>query len=419
MAVMLLLLYILAACTPLAQPGPAPSGTLPANQTAAPTVRPARTATFTPVIPSPSVTPTSAIRVQPDDLQGQILVFWHPFQSVKQAQLEQMTAEFNQQNEWGIRVQAVSQEAWGILDERVRQGSAAQPDVLLGYNTQALQWDVGGWLLADLGLYVNDPIWGLTAKEISAYYPTIWAQDYVPDGMLNGKAQPGGKRLGLPFYRTATLLAYNAAWGRKLGFSQPPRTAGEIQAQACAAAQAAAKDPENAIPGSGGLLVTDGAGLLSSLIFAFGGEIARPDRSGYQFDTPLARQAVEYLGQLAANGCVWRSPEVSAVQAIGQRQALFVTLSSAELAAVQAGLQAQGFADEWQVLPFYSPEGQPVVGVYGPALLVTQSLPERQLAAWLFVRCCPARPTWLPGLPPAANCLFLGRLRSHCLSGAI
>ncbi len=305
-------------------------------------------------------------------------------------------AEFNRSNEWGIKVNAVSQEGWGTLDEKMRQVNSdpVQPDILVGYNTQALQWDLGGWLLVDQALYVSDPLWGLPPAEIKGFYPTIWAQDFVPDGMLDGKASPGGKRLGLPWYSTSTVLLYNLTRGAELGFAQPPRTSDELKKQACAAAQAFAKvepgsaqgQDSSAAPGAGGWLVTDEASLLSSLIFAFGGEIARPDRTGYQFDTSEARQAVLYLHQLYTGGCVWRDAETSSLQAFGERKALMVAVSSAELGAVRSGLAELDFEDEWIVLPFYSPQGQPVVDVYGPALLITQSDPERQLASWLFVR---------------------------------
>ena len=386
----MLAVLMLVSCTQETQTPISPTPTpAPDLKTPTPTRKAIKTPTPTSVQPTP--TPTRSILVEEKDLQGQKLTFWHPYRGEEQEKLNQMVSEFNRTNAWGITVRAVSQAAWGVLDEKMRQLStdSVRPDIVVGYNTQALQWDLGGWLLIDQSRYISDPVWGLPQAEVKGFYPALWAQDFVPDGMLAGKPSPGGKRLGLPWYNATTLLFYNASLGRELGFTHPPQTTSELKAQVCAAAQAAGKTGEGntpSTPGSGGWLVTDEASLLSSLIFAFGGELARPDRTGYQFDTPEARQAVQYLYQLYAAGCIWRDADVNSLQAFGERKALLVAVSSAEIGSAPAIFAEMGFKDGWLVLPFYSPTGQPVVNVYGPALLITQSDPARQLAAWLFVR---------------------------------
>ncbi len=48
--------------------------------------------------------------------------------------------------------------------------------------------------------------------------------------------------------------------------------------------------------------------------------------------------------------------------------------------------QHAGSTDRWTVLPFPSPAGAPVISSYGPAFEIFSSTPERQLAAWHFLR---------------------------------
>lgn len=383
----------LTACSQVTSSPVVPTQTdMPAGATPSPTRAP-QMKTPTPTRVTPTVTPTSAIQVRFSELKGQKIIFWHPYQGEAQNLLEKLTGQFNQENEWNITVSASSQGNWGSFEEQMRQvnGSNTQnPDILVGYNNDALIWDSGGWLLTDQADYVNDPLWGLPDKQIEAYFPAIWAQDFVPDGMMNGQAAEGGKRLGLPWYQSATLLLYNTSWAKDLGYKNPPRTLAEIQTQACAAAKwepSGTRTPlaAAAVTRAGWLLSGDGS-VFSSFVFAFGGEIARPDRSGYQFNTPESQKALEYLYRLYAGGCAAKSADGDMFQAFIERRALFITVSSAEVSAAQAAFAEAKFKDDWISLPFYSLEGQPVVDVYGPALLITQSNPARQLAAWLFVR---------------------------------
>jgi ABC-type glycerol-3-phosphate transport system substrate-binding protein len=67
------------------------------------------------------------------------------------------------------------------------------------------------------------------------------------------------------------------------------------------------------------------------------------------------------------------------------RSALFITGDLTEAAALSATLTRLGSTDEWTMIPFPGPEAQAVT-VYGPSYTLLESTPERQLAAWLFVR---------------------------------
>jgi hypothetical protein len=116
-----LALVLLVACNPLAprvvlvtpdrtQPGKAASST----------PRP-RAFTQTPITSIPERTPTSTVHVEASQLNGLRLLFWHPFSGERQVQLEKMAAAFNNQNDWGIRVQLKAWNGWGELDEQARQ----------------------------------------------------------------------------------------------------------------------------------------------------------------------------------------------------------------------------------------------------------------------------------------------------------
>lgn len=383
-----LAMALIVACNPLAPRVVlvTPDRTQPGSA-ASPTPR-SRTNTQTPPTSVPAPTPTSTVHVEASQLDGLRLLFWHPFSGERQAQLEKMAVAFSRQNDWGIQVQLKAWNGWGEMDEQVRQIPVAKekPDLAVGYNDQVLRWDGGGYLFVDLDEYVDDPQWGLTAEERQAFYPAIWAQDYVPDGLVRGQLALGGRRLGLPWHRSGLFFFYNTTWGRELGFRTPPSSPAELLEQACTAAEANLQDADSANNGTGGWLVTSEPGLLASWIFAYGGEIARPDRTGYQFNTPEARQALDALYEFYASGCAWTGLEVDPHEAFASRQALFVVDSLVGETDIDAALEYADNQDDWLLLPFFSPSGEPVIDVSGPSLLLARTTPERQLASWLFAR---------------------------------
>lgn len=394
----LLILALLASCNPLSPkivvltPGSSrPGATASAMPHRGVPTQPKLVGTATPV-------PTSTVQVSAEELDGLKLVFWHPFSGARQKQLMKMVEAFNRQNEWGIQIQLKAWNGWGELDEQARllPVSKEKPDLMVGYNYQVLRWDSGGYLFVDLDNYVDDTQWGLTAEERQVFYPAIWSQDFVADGMIRGQQVPGGRRLGLPWYQSGLFFFYNATWAGELGFKSPPNNPAELLAQACAAAEVNRKDANRTNDGTGGWLVTSEPGLLAAWIFAYGGEIARPDRKGYQFNTAEARQAVEDLYEFYDSGCAWTDLEVDPHEAFADRKALLVVDSLVNETDFDNALHRAGSQDKWVLLPFYSPAGEPVVDVTGPGLLVSQTTPERQLASWLFVR-------WMVSAPNQAD----------------
>jgi ABC-type glycerol-3-phosphate transport system substrate-binding protein len=180
------------------------------------------------------------------------------------------------------------------------------------------------------------------------------------------------------------VLFYNQSWARELGYPNPPTTPEDFRVRACAAAESIARQGDKSNLGKGGWLITPQPGALAGWIYAFGGGITNPEAAGYLFSTPETRQAFEYLKGLQESGCAWFETGVEVQNEFANRHALFVVGSLFDIPSQQAAFAQAGSADEWMVVPF--PSGnQPVVDTYGPSLLIMQSTPAQQLAAWLVV----------------------------------
>lgn len=376
----LISLALLAAC----------AGSKTALSTAQATQKKLPTAAIT-VLPSKSVktslppTPTQA-SPQPAvtvDLQRQLIQFWYVRAAGAEDLAQKLVEEFNKTNRWGIRVEAVSHDSSGVMDEALVSALQEKklPALLAGYSHDLQYWNAEGILLVDLQAYIDDPAWGLSSGDQQDFYPVIWAQDVLTQ--TGTKQRP--VRFGLPWYRTGLVMLYNQSWAKELGFDTPPTTPSQFRQQACAAAKANREDADKENNGTGGWLVDRQPSALLSWIFAFGGQVEQSGQQGYQFDSPGSADALTYIHELYTQGCAWWLEELNQKEIFVNREALFTTESLQDLVEQQAAFRKAGSEDAWMVLPFPSRQGGSL-DVFGPSLAVLKSTPEKQLAAWLFAR---------------------------------
>jgi multiple sugar transport system substrate-binding protein len=361
---------------------------------------------LTPTATAPAITPTpaSAISVDPQRLALQTVRLWHPWQNQAGEEMASLVDEFNASNEWGIVVEAQSfldlDQLW--LETTVAGGHSPEsgnaPDLAVGYPHQILALDAITPLV-DLAEYIQDPTWGLNSQDQADFLPVF------------GEVEAAGKRrLGFPALRSGQVLYYNQSWAQELGFSAPPATPDELAEQACAAYQANLNDenPEN--DGTGGMIIsTQYAGTLGWLK-AFGAPVTREDGSGYELNTPQTDQALRFLRDLFDRGCAWLPESDFAETEFAAREGLFYTGTVTGIPYQSEMMTRQENNDSWTVLPFPSPGAQPVMPVFGPSYTLLPSTPEKQLAAWLFVR-------WLA--QPENQARWIEATDSLPLSGAV
>lgn len=346
---------------------------------------PPQAATKTPisVTPTPEKSPTleAGLKINPQDLAGMEIEFWHLWHGDSGALIQELVQEFNQKNEWGIKVNS---EYRGNLDQIAADVDRAiengeVPDVVTGISYQAQHWDEKGDLV-DYAQLINNPEWGWTKDEIEDFYEPFQKQKLS-----------NGKWLGVPAQRTGQVLFYNSDWANELGFEQPPESPQAFKEQACAAAQANNLDQDQTNDGSGGWLISTDYPSLLGWIFAFDGEIVsqdalEPDGDVYLFNTPEMVSTFSYLKDLYDSGCAWHGENQIPDPEFVERRSLFVSGNVTEISNLSEALKKAGNRDRWQALPFPSPESRNTFNVYGPDFEIFSSFPERQLAAWLFVK---------------------------------
>jgi len=312
------------------------------------------------------------------DPTGQKIVFWHNHTRGRQQALQTIVQEFNHTNPYRI---TVTQEYQGRYEDIFHKtlgvlNTPDVPDLVVAYQNQAATYQLGGALL-DLTSLVNSPKWGLSQEEQDDFFPAFFRQDLFPTFQ--------NARLGLAPNRSTEVLYYNAAWLRELGHDAPPTTPEAFKVMACQAA----KTPFSQAIGAGGSMgyaFDLDASRLASWIFALGGDIFDAQKLAYTYNSPAAQQAVTFLRELFAAGCAATVSEPFGDQTdFSTGRLLFTTGSSSALPFYQDAVD-KGARFAWSVaaLPHTTPT--PVMNVYGASVSLPKTMPQRQLAAWLFVK---------------------------------
>lgn len=311
------------------------------------------------------------------DLEDIELVFWHSWSGAAEERIDEIIKAFNESNEWGISVESSYQ---GDYDQSYENLSLSleddtRPDIVVGYIYQVSALEAPEEVFTELDKYVNDPIFGLNDEERSDFFPVFWDQNIIADRVV-----------GIPAQQSGQLLYYNESWAGELGFSSQPSTPAEFKRQACAASRANKQDDDPYNDTTGGWIISTDYSVMLGWLYAFGGEIIKPDGEGYQFNAQEVEDALDFLRDMYDDGCSWLSDSQLPESEFANRQGLFASGSVAGIPHQEAAFVNAESSDEWTVIPFPSPHGEAIIDVYGPSFQILNKDETKQLASWLLIK---------------------------------
>lgn len=356
-SIVLLIGSLLAGCIGPAAPGSKPTPTAVAG-------------TATEIAP----TPTPTIKVDPANLKGVDIVFMYPWTGEVQIAVEKMVAEFNANNEWGIRVTTSAPGSSSALSEAVSLSlqNFAPPEVIAAPIDYLLRLNQTEKIVTDLTPYASSPEWGLTADDISYFSRIIWQQDVV-----------NGIRYGIPAQRTAKVLVYNKTWADELGFTELPTTPQIFEQQICDVSGKMKLDGTTANDGMGGWLIDYDGLSVASWLTAFGSDYGKS--KSIVFNNSSTISALQFLRGLQDNDCAWLGSKTAPYEYFAKRQTLVYIADLEEMFQQTNAQKLAESTDEWMALPFPSKDGSFILA-QGPSYAVLATSETRKLAAWLFVR---------------------------------
>jgi multiple sugar transport system substrate-binding protein/sn-glycerol 3-phosphate transport system substrate-binding protein len=304
------------------------------------------------------------------------ITFWHQHSGDRETELLKVVDEFNATNEYGITLTAEYAGGYGDIFTKMLPilNTPEVPDVVVAYQNQAATYQLAD-ALWDMNEIIDDPTWGMPQEDQDDFFPGFFAQDIYPTF--------DNARLGLPPNRSMEVLYYNMDWLTELGYDAPPATPEEFKEMACAAAA----NPYSGATaeGSMGYELSIDASRFASWSFAFGGNVFSASDNEFTYDDPAGIQAWEFVQSLFADGCATIVTESYGDQTdFGAGTLLFTVGSSSGLPYYDSAV-AEGANFNWSVaaLPH---TGDPVQNIYGASVSIPKSTPERQLAAWIWLK---------------------------------
>ncbi len=309
------------------------------------------------------------------DPTGQQVTFWYQHTRERETALQELIAEYNENNEHGIVVKGEYAGAYSDIYNKMVVGiqGDALPSLVVAYQNQAMAYYRDGGIV-DIAPYMNSPKWGLSADEKSDFIQSFLEQDFI-----------GGAQVGFPPNRSLEVFYYNVDWLRELGFDSPPRTWDEF-AQMCRLARdnpfSRSEDKDRSL----GFLIEAEASRLASLVFTRGGDLVDETSSRYTLETPAMRGALSMLRGLMEDGSIeLMGEEYGDQREFAAGQVLFILRSSSGLPFVTSAVE-DGLDFTWTVTYPPNEVEEPIINVYGASVSLCKTTPQQQLAAWLFIK---------------------------------
>lgn len=309
------------------------------------------------------------------DPSGQTISFWHQQDQFRSSILKEMINEFNATNKWAITVVPVVHQTYGEIFQKLLPvlNTEEVPNLVLAYQHHAAAYHEAGGLL-NLESLLESAIWGILSEDRRDFYTPILEQDrfHFFDG----------NRLGFPIQRSTDVLYYNADLLDELGYQEPPTTPDEFREMTCATKGLTKPSGETV---TGYQFYID-ATRFSSWMFAFGGEIFDMDRNQFLLNSSISSSTISFLQDLIESGCATTvTDRITSQTAFSEGSLLFMIDSSFHLPTI-SNLVENAADFNWAVAPFPSTSENPVQNLFGASVSIPVSTPEKELAAWLFIK---------------------------------
>ena len=306
------------------------------------------------------------------DPSGAVVTYWFQHSGKREEALQAMIKDFNETNEWGITVNGEYQGRYNDVYNKMITAIAGGvlPNLVVAYQNQAAAYQVSD-ALADMAPYVKDPKWGL-GDELDDYFEGFLSQDV--------SSQFGGMRLGFPPNRSLEVMYYNADWLNQVGISKAPKNWDQFYE--------AVKKATNPGAGKYGYAIRTDASNVYAMIIGRGGEIAKKDGSGYNFNTREFKDSMRFMKKIYDDGYGKKIAERYGEQTdFANRTVLFTMASTSGLLYYGRAVKGSEKGEfNWNVAAIPHTTAKAVLDVYGASVSIPKTTPEQQLAAWLFVK---------------------------------
>lgn len=242
------------------------------------------------------------------------------------------------------------------------------PDMAVAYPNQVAEYQQAS-VIVPLDDYVKSQKYGLQKDD----YADI-LQAYRYDNFYPGN---DNKMLSFPFTKSIELMYYNADALKAAGVDVPQTWDDFLKA-----AKAVTKGDMK------GYAIGVEPSLFANMIFSRGGQEISDDQKKWIFNNQQGVDSLAFFQQIIKDGSGYQVAKQFADQTdFGNAKTAFTFSTSAGLPYYQQEVQNDGKGFNWNVAaPPHAPGQPPAAVINGADITMFKSSPEKQLAAWLFMK---------------------------------
>ena len=295
------------------------------------------------------------------------ITFWHTLTGGTAENLTKIITEFQAKNP-NIKIDAQYQ---GNYTELFKKTTAAingggLPDMATAYESFVSEYQAANVVLP-LDDYVNSSKYGLSAQDLQDFYPVYIAG--------NQYAEYNNQMLTFPFSKSALVMYYNADKLKEAGLT-PPKTWDEF-VSSCKKFTGDVK----------GYAINVDASTFNGAVYSNGGKLINDDQKGWAFNGPAGIKFMRDVADMVQSGCAYQISKANDDQAaFGEGKVVFTLGTTSGLAFYKSAVD-KGAKFNWSVAML--PQGgapTPQTVSYGGNVTIFKTTPEKQLAAWQFVK---------------------------------
>jgi len=297
------------------------------------------------------------------------LTFWHSQTGANAEQLNKIIADFQAANP-NIKIDAQNQ---GTYTDIYKKSIAAingggLPDLSVAYESFVSEYQAANVVLP-LEDYVNSSKYGLSAQDIQDFYPV-----YITD---NQYAEYNNQMLSFPFTKSELVMYYNADKLKEAGLT-PPKSWDEF-VSSCKKFTGDTK----------GYAINIDASTFNGAVYSNGGKLINDDQKSWAFNGPAGVKFMRDIADMVKSGCAYQIAKANDDQAaFGEGKVVFTLGTTSGLSFYKSAVD-KGAKFNWNIaiIPQGNNGGTPVTTSYGGNVTLFKSnSPEKQLAAWLFIK---------------------------------
>lgn len=302
---------------------------------------------------------------------GLELVFWHTQTQENATALENLCKQFNEANGKGITVKPIYQGNYTQLFQKLMTAIAGGklPEISVSYESMVVEYMRAG-AVVPLDDYVKDPQAGLSEADLNDIFPAFLETNRYPT--FNNQL------LSFPFTKSVLVNYVNLDALKRAGIAKPPETWQEFEDAAVRLTRPAQGD----LPAMKGLAVDVNPSTIDGWIMSHGGTLL--DETGANFNSPAALSVFQTMNRLFEKDAAYQTRDYDYQPDFAAQRTGMVSASSTQRTNFEPLINNKF---DWQItmIPQADPKN-PVTVLYGANICIMKSTPEKQQAAWEFLK---------------------------------